>query len=185
MRLIAVIAFAFVATSACSAVEHVGRPPSPDELARINAVTSNGRAVVVDYQNGQVPVVPLPQGSPEITLTLRGGAEANVPLVGVAGLTVTGHDRARGALIGATIGAGTELVALGLLVVALHGTPSDPDAPPMAEQGCGGKCSEIILLIAAEGALVGGIIGALVAAPHHFVFDGPQGRRNPDTGVVF
>lgn len=103
----------------------------------------------------------------ELTLNLKNGARASIPLEWVSGLKVTAYSRARGAAIGAALGGSLEVGALGLLILALRGGSSDPGA--MQSHGCDASCGGVFALVAIEGALVGGLIGALIGTPHHFV----------------
>jgi hypothetical protein len=221
MRLSLIVPFGLViASSGCFTTERVGRPPSADEIVRINETARSGRALVVEYAPAATapgaiaplgarcaggscpspPVEPLCAGGGcppveltkidedpasvysvddhEITFNLRSGARATAPLDAVAGLKVTGYGRARGAAIGAAICGGLELGAAALLIVALRGAFSDPGAP-MPPHGCDAKCAEFIAIPGIEGALVGGIIGALIGTPHHFRFgDAPAATEH-------
>src|SRR5882724_4134776 len=164
MRLSPIIPFALAGVlSGCSTAERVGRPPSANEIVRINEAAREGRALVVEYTPeaatpgtpalpgaacaggscGSPPVQPLCAGGScpqvgvgqvdddpasvysidarELTLNLKNGARASIPLEWVSGLKVTAYSRARGAAIGAALGGGLEVGALGLLILALRG----------------------------------------------------------------
>jgi hypothetical protein len=102
-----------------------------------------------------------------MTFALRDGGRAELPLDWVDALKVTGHGRGRGALIGATIGAGVTGSTLLVLVLALRG-PHGNSIVPGQPHGCDSKCGGLFALITVEGALVGGIIGAVVGTSHEF-----------------
>jgi hypothetical protein len=170
--LIAVVLLAFA--SGCSTTERVGRPPSPAEIARINDAARAGRALVVEYAEplqpqrlSDDPITVAAADAHDVTFIMKDASPTTLPLSSVAGVEVTADSRVRGAVIGGSLGAATELGALALLIAALQGT-NDPGAPP--SKGCEAKCVELFAIVAVEGALVGGLIGALIGTPRHFRF---------------
>jgi hypothetical protein len=186
MRLPEVVAVVLAcAAGACSTTQHVGRPPSPVEIAQIEEAAKQGRALVVEY----APIVPLCAGgtcSPvaahltygpinlvlqTISLDLKSGDRETLPLDLVSGLKVTGYGRMRGALIGASVFAGVEAVTLGGLVLVLKGSNSQLGVPGRSQ--CDAKCAGLWGIVTFQGALLGGLVGAVVGAPLHFRFDGP------------
>jgi hypothetical protein len=103
-----------------------------------------------------------------LNLSLKTGARASLPLDWIDGLKVTGYGRARGAIIGASIGTGITASTLLVLVLILQGPNGNPVVPGQPH-GCDAKCGGLFGLITIEGALLGGIIGAVVGTPHEFL----------------
>jgi hypothetical protein len=102
-----------------------------------------------------------------LTFGLRDGGRARLPLDRVDGLKVTGYGRGRGALIGASIGAGVTASTLLVLVLALDG-PKGSSLVPGQPYGCDSKCRGLFGLITIEGAILGGIVGAVIGTSHEF-----------------
>jgi hypothetical protein len=103
----------------------------------------------------------------KLDLSLRNGARASLPLDWVDGLKVTGYGRARGTIIGASIGTGITASTLLVLVLVLEGPKGSPLVPGHPH-GCDAKCGGLFGLLTLQGALLGGIIGGAVATPHEF-----------------
>jgi hypothetical protein len=103
----------------------------------------------------------------KLDLSLKNGARASLPLDWVDGLRVTGYGRARGAIIGASIGTGITASTLLVLVLALQGPKGNPIVPGQPH-GCDAKCGGLFGLLTIQGALLGAIIGTAVGTPHEF-----------------
>jgi len=103
----------------------------------------------------------------KLNLTLKSGLPASLPLDWVDGLKVTGYGRARGTIIGASIGTGVTATTLLVLVLALEGPKGNPVVPGQPH-GCDAKCGGLFALVTIQGALLGGILGAVIGTPHEF-----------------
>jgi len=208
MRLPAVVVPALAgALLGCLTTERVGRPPSPQEIVRINRAADQGRALFVEYSkkadlphvkkpppepcvDGWCPTAPveplcstaacaqLPPGFEhparvqsadafKLNLTLKNGLPASLPLDWVDGLKVTGYGRARGTIIGASIGTGITASTLVVLILALQGPKGNPIVPGQPH-GCDAKCGGLFALVTIQGALLGGILGAAIGTPREF-----------------
>jgi hypothetical protein len=157
----------------CSTVEAVHRPPTPVEIAHINDVARESGSLAVDV---------LPRSGPPSALMIhhvsRGdgrklelvpekGAAISMPLDEVTGFTV--HRGARGAAIGAGIGASVALFEILGIVAAgalLGGASSDPGAPQSS--GCDSKCAQFIVGTSAVLTGVGALVGAVIGSPRRF-----------------
>jgi hypothetical protein len=192
MRASVVAASLSLFAGGCVSVEHVGRPPSAAEIARINYEATTSTSFAVRYAPGVTPLLPGPQeacaggacgpqttadpsgvvgaDAKNITFYLRNSQQATVPLASVEGVRV-GRDRAHGALIGAIVFASVELGVVAVVAALLSGPPSDPGGP-QPSSGCDAKCGEAIVVLGVGSALMGGLIGAAIGAPRVFQFGG-------------
>jgi hypothetical protein len=181
-----------IGVSGCATTEPLGRPPSSDEIARVNELARRG-SLSVDYgpwRPPEEPDAPRADGPPcaggacgtlpwlrdreppvalagadarTMTLTLADGQHATVPLEAVAGLRVSGLQRGRAAAIGAAAGATS---AFGLIGMGFLIGRMEP-APGSA---CDATCARAFAFGTAGGALVGALVGAALGSTRRFEF---------------
>jgi len=186
--------------SGCAAHEAVGRPPSANEIERINQYAREHGALAVEY------VKPLPAcggGACQAILEERGlpdgiaaivssdsretvvvtavGRKWNLAASEVAG--VSARDRGQGALVGAGIGAGVGL-AMSLLMVALFAHGGAADGPEPAPTRDAGDAVALTLLVTAIGAVGGLPWGYLIGGRRSFDFAAPATRATPGGGDI-
>ncbi|HEY2898943.1 MAG TPA: hypothetical protein VGL59_00095 [Polyangia bacterium] len=181
-----------IAVSGCSTTEVVGRPPSAADIALINGAAQEGRSIAIRYAFRPIaapgmppPIEPLRgRNAPlrinavdtrGLTLDLKSGQQVTLPLYAVAGLTVRGAGRGRGAAIGATIGGGAMLGLVGIAWVISNAyeappRPASDNAQGSQSAGCDAECKGELALATLGGALVGAAIGFLIGTSRRFVF---------------
>jgi hypothetical protein len=162
----------------CTTFVPIHRPPTPDEIARINDTAENGGPLVVEPL--RLPVNRIARvDQRKVELVARTGAPLSLPLENVSGFTLKRRDR--GVAIGAGVGAGAALVEI-LGLVALGALLSnsglaDPGAPHSS--GCDDKCTEFIVGISAVSIGVGALIGGIVGSPQAFPLNIPAPAASP------
>jgi hypothetical protein len=200
-------ALAAALTSGCATHESLGRPPSPADLALVNAAAA-GRTLRVEpivpiVQVGSCaaggctaadtvrasqavgvvdPVRVLASDGEHVTFGDAGGLPRTVPLAPVAGVSTL--DRGRGALIGGVaggLGMGAIGLALGTWLASLP--PWDPGSPPPPNQCKDCEAAALAGLLAVEGVLLGAGIGWAVGSRRYFDFDGHTPKASPNTGT--
>jgi hypothetical protein len=169
----------FATTLGCS-FERVSRPPTPAEIARIDA-SASGRKVNVRYVE---PLVGAPSArrlpvnftrvvsADASTLTLEGpnGAPTAVPLSEVRAVSVNVR-RGRAAAIGAGI-VGGAVVGVATVVLAVQ-------AASIIRASDGGdycsvtSCAPAVLVLGLGGAAVGVLLGAAIGSNEIFSFNAP------------
>jgi hypothetical protein len=210
MRAITMAMLGALASSACATVEHVGRPPSAAEIARMNEAVEEGRALAI--LGADLPEIPRPPpcaaggcaqpqvqplascaggscGPPpsrpvrDVPRTIAGtdgwnmtfdtklGGALTMPLSSIAGVKISGADRARGAALGVTIGAGVDGV-VGAFIWMLSRT-GDTSPAPNSSPGCRTACEEVIVIAMVPALVAGAIVGAAIGVPRYFLFDAP------------
>ena len=204
--IISIVAFAG-AGAACMTVEHVGRPPSAVEIARINDTVAHGRGLVIEPPIDVIrvePVAACPGGScgppsprprrparriprtivstdaEQMTFNTKLGDTMKLPLDAITGVRVTGADRGGSAALGAFLGVAGAAVLWGVVaLLAQHWGEDDPDV--MGSSGCEADCEKFIAGSVAAAMIAGGIAGAAIGAPHRFLFGAPKAVEAPVT----
>jgi hypothetical protein len=188
------LALAMVATTlGCATYEHVARPPSPDELARIDeAAGARGPVTVLYIQpigacigGGCSKGAPSARRPPvtfarlasadarTLTFESASGVRTAIPLSEVEGVAVT-SGRGRAAAIGAGVLGGTVLVVttVWLTIVTERIIRGDDGGDFCSVSSCAGP----VLLIGLAGAAVGAAIGAAIGSTKVFQLDPPPAR---------
>jgi hypothetical protein len=172
----------------CATYEHVARPPSPDEVARIDEAAGARGPVTVRYVQpiGACTAGGCADGAPNrarrpavfarlasadaraLTLEDASGVPTTIPLSDVEGLSVTGG-RARAAAIGAGLLGGAVLVVTTVAVAIL--TAQIIRASDGVDYCNVGSCAGPVLLIGLGGAAVGAGLGAAIGGTRVFQLD--------------
>ena len=106
-----------------------------------------------------------------MTFNTKLGGAMTLPLYSVAGVKISGADRARGAALGVTIGAGVDAV-IGASIWVLSRT-GDTSPAPNSSPGCRTTCEEIIAVAMIPALVAGALVGAAIGVPRYFLFDAP------------
>ncbi len=189
------------AGAACTTVEHVGRPPSAVEIARINDTVAHGRGLAIEPPVDVIRVEPVaacaggscgpPSPRPrrparriprtivstdgaQMTFNTKLGDTMTLPLDAITGVRVTGADRGRGASLGAFIGLAGASVLWGFVALLTQHPWGDDDPGAMQATGCESKCMQFVAGSFVAAVIAGGIAGAVIGAPHRFVFGAPK-----------
>jgi hypothetical protein len=180
-------------TLGCATYEHVARPPSPDEVARIDEVAGERGPVSVRYIQplgacagaGCVKGAPSSRRRPvdfsrlasadarALTFESASGVPTSIPLSEVEGVAVT-SGRGRAAAIGAGVLGGTVLVVTTVWLTIL--TERIIRASDGGNFCSVASCAGPVLLIGLGGAAVGALIGAAIGSTRVFQLDPPPAQ---------
>jgi len=143
---------------ACPQVEHV--VPLERCSAGFCRETARGARVV--------PRAIIAANPAAITFETSGGGPVTVPLDLVRGVTVKAADRPGGAVVGALLGVGVDLVFAG--AIALVSQVQFPDRSEAPAASCTERCVATLAIGALIPIVVGGIVGSRIGLPHRYVF---------------
>ncbi|HEX4403912.1 MAG TPA: hypothetical protein VH560_03740 [Polyangia bacterium] len=204
MKIFLIIGFIAACSSAgaaCTTVEHVGRPPSAVEIARIDDTVARGRSLAIEPPVDVIrvePVDPCAGGScgppsprprrparriprtilstdgQQIVFSTKGGAPMTLPLDAITSVRVSGADRGRGAALGAAFVAAGATALVGAFALVAQVRLGDPDPGAMASKGCDSTCVDVVAGSFLAAVIAGGIVGAAIGTPHRFVFGAPK-----------
>jgi len=170
----------------CAAHEAVGRPPTADQIARINSSAAANSLLTVDYFRPVPGDSALPPGDrsvgierivsaddQKLTVDIGGGVTRQIDLSLVADVSAPDrtHDVLACGAAGGAIGLGFGGLLLGGLYALAYALPSDPGSP----QSSGSHGPVIGLVIGAT--VLGAVVGAIFGSEH-------GGRRYFDLGGV-
>jgi hypothetical protein len=172
---------ALVALTSGCVYEHVGRPPSAAQVARINAWAEDSGALTVDYAvqpiGGANQAPPLPVIDPisiascddrQVTFNTAAGGTSALPTPLIKAIRVPRGARQHAAVVGAEIGVVTG-VAYSLLIGAMIAAFSSNNT---CDHDCGTVAVTMLALPVGFG-LAGGGIGYLVGGERVFRFEKP------------
>jgi len=114
-----------------------------------------------------------------ITFETSGGAPLAVPLDLVRGVTVKAVDRSGGAVVGALLGVGVDLVVAG--AIALVSQVQFPDRSEAPAAPCTERCVATLAIGALIPIVVGGIVGSRIGLPRRYVFTNAPLREHRDS----